>query len=193
MKRITAIPRGVLGLALALCCVAAEPGMLQVPFVVQQKNGCGAASVAMVMHYWGMQPGGGDAAYPPAKEVHEQLYRPDMHGIPLADMKRYLEGMGFRAYTLRARWADLQEQIDKGRPVIVALKPKQNRSMHFAVVAGAEGDSVWLNDPTRKKASRMARTKFDKQWAHADHWMLVAAPATTRSTIWSEVRPLSSP
>jgi Papain-like cysteine protease AvrRpt2 len=48
-------------LLLALCAasllVAAEPAglWLDVPFVKQEKDGCGAASIAMVMQYWRRQ------------------------------------------------------------------------------------------------------------------------------------------
>lgn len=189
MRRITSVREGVIALALALCPVAAAE-MLPVPFFAQQKNGCGAASVAMVMHYWGSQPGSTSKEYPSAKEVHEQLYRPELHGIPLAAMKRYMEDMGFGAFTLRGRRADLMEQLRKGRPIIVALKPKRNRAMHFAVVAGAEADGVWLNDPTNKKASRLDRVKFERQWAQADQWMLVAAPLRRESAGRTDVWPV---
>jgi len=42
--------------------------------------------------------------------------------IPLVEMKRYLEEQGFRAYTLRAQFADLTAHVEKGRPVIVSQK-----------------------------------------------------------------------
>jgi hypothetical protein len=39
-------------------CTAGESSVwLDIPFVKQQKNGCGAASIAMVMGYWQGQPG----------------------------------------------------------------------------------------------------------------------------------------
>ena len=55
---------GIARIAVALlgfCCVlpAADlPGVwLDVPFVKQEKDGCGAASIAMVMQYWQAQQG----------------------------------------------------------------------------------------------------------------------------------------
>lgn len=164
-------------LVVALACFAAVAGAvekrLDVPFFAQEKNGCGAASVAMVAHYWG-----GRTATPPSPaQVYQQLYRADRHGVPLADMKRYLEDHGYRAFTVRGEWADLESHLSKGRPVIVGLKPKRSKGLHFAVLTGAGGDYVWLNDPTRKRPSRVKLAKFEEQWGYADHWMLLATPA----------------
>jgi ABC-type bacteriocin/lantibiotic exporter with double-glycine peptidase domain len=156
-------------IVLAFAVVAAA-APLEVPFFQQQKNGCGAASVAMVMHYW--KPG-----TPSAAEVYRELYQPEPKGIPLADMRRYLEAAGFRAFTLRGEWSDLDTHVAKGRPIIVGLKPRRSGRLHFAVVVGLDGDSLWLNDPTRKRPHRVKRSEFQKQWDLADRWMLLASPS----------------
>ena len=123
----------------------------------------------MVMHYWGSE------AAP--ERVYQKLYDAERRGIPLAAMQRYLEEAGFRAFTLRGQWADIQEHLGKGRPIIVGLKRNRLKQMHFAVVIGAEEERVWLNDPTRKKANRVKLADFQKQWELADRWMLLATPA----------------
>ena len=165
---------GALALFAGLC--AAQPPGLEVPFIRQQKNGCGAASVAMVMRYWNQQLAT-PAAIPSPQEVYQRLYRPELKGIQLAEMKRYLEEQGYQAYTLHGEWKDLEQHLAKGRPVIVALKPGARKPVHFAVLSGAAGDAVLLNDPTKRKTGRMTRGKFDAQWSRAERWMLVAAPA----------------
>jgi predicted double-glycine peptidase len=147
---------------------------LQVPFIHQQKNGCGAASVAMLLRYW-------NAGVVSPDEVYQQLHDPRRKGIALADMKRYLENAGYHAFTFRGRWADLEEHLAKGRPIIVALKPARHRPVHFAVLAGLEGEEVWLNDPTRKSTTRAKSGAFQKQWDNADRWMLLATPEKTRA------------
>jgi len=149
-------------------CLAAGAAPLSVPFIAQQKNGCGAASVAMVMRYWGSRQA--------PENVYQALYDSERRGIPLAGMKRYLEEAGFRAFTLRGHWTDIQEHLGKGRPITVGLKRNRLKPMHFAVVTGTEGDRVWLNDPTRKKAVGVKLTDFEKQWERADHWMLLSTP-----------------
>lgn len=173
---MTAAPGlGIILLFASLC--AAQTVALEVPFVRQQKNGCGAASVAMVMRYWQQHPASAHSEVPSPEEVYARLYEPGLKGIQLAGMKRYLEEHGYRAYTLHGEWTDLADHLSKGRPVIVALKPGSRKPMHFAVVSGATKKDVLLNDPTKKKAGRMARGKFDAQWSRADRWILVAAPA----------------
>ncbi len=131
----------------------------------------------MVWHYWKERLPGRTLAEPSPEDVYRQLYNPAAKGIALADMRRYLEGGGFRAYTLRGEWSDLEQQLAKGRPVIVGLKPKPKAALHFVVVAGSEDGRVWLNDPTRSKPSRLSRDKFEKQWQLADRWLLLAVPS----------------
>jgi len=61
MVRTILILLGVCGVLLA----ADLPGVwLDIPFVKQEKDGCGAASIAMVMQYWqqrGGKPAGQDS------------------------------------------------------------------------------------------------------------------------------------
>jgi len=172
--------RILLAIAFAAACGAAKQP-LDVPFFSQQKNGCGAASIAMTIRYWANQPGQTIAA-PSAEQVYQRLIDPERKGILLADMKRYLEELGFRAFTLRGQWSDLEEHLAKGRPVVVGLKKNRARQLHFAVVIGTEGNQVWLNDPTRKKASRVKMADFIRQWDLGERWMLLSAPASRTAT-----------
>jgi predicted double-glycine peptidase len=166
----------VLVCALAAPAIAADP--LQVPFFRQQKNGCGAAAVAMVVHYWrGVVPRP-DRETPSPEAVYQALYQPERYGIPLADMRRYLDELGFRAFALRAQWSDIEQNLAKSRPLIVGLKKKPKGRMHFAVVVAADGDHVWLNDPTRGSAKRVRQSEFARQWELADRWLLLATPAS---------------
>ena len=147
---------------------------LDVPFVRQEKNGCGAASVAMVARYWSR-----DAA-PAPQDVYDRLIDPKHQGIELAAMKKYLEEIGFQAFTLRGNWSDLEQHLTKGRPIIVSLKAGPSGRLHFAVLSGIEDQFVWMNDPTRKASHRADRAKFEKQWDGANRWMLLATPHVRR-------------
>jgi len=167
----------VLALACASAGTAAGKAPLDVPFFKQEKNGCGAASVAMVANYWGARLAKAPGAILPPKQVYEQLYTPALLGISLADMKRYLEELGYNAFTFRGEWTDLNGHLSKGRPIIVALKNGHSERLHFAVLVGTEGDYVWLNDPTRKQPNRIKQSDFEKQWTSADRWLLLAAPS----------------
>jgi predicted double-glycine peptidase len=166
------------GLALALTAAAVCAPPLDVPFFRQQKNGCGAASVAMVMHYWSTRTPGAQVSAPDPALVYRDLYKPEENAILLTDMRRYLEDRGFQAFTLRGKWSDVVQHLDRGRPLIAALKPGNAKTMHFAVISGFDDRHVMLNDPTRKKLHRMKRADFDRAWVAADGWLLIAVPRT---------------
>ena len=159
---------------LAMSLAAAEVPRLAVPLVRQQKNGCGAASVAMVAQYW--EP----ARAPSHSEIYAALIDADGKGIELSRMKQYFEQLGFRAFTVRGTWTDLERHLEKGRPLIVALRNPRTTRLHFAVLTGLETGSVWLNDPTKKSPQRRDRAKFEKEWSAAERWMLLATPAASK-------------
>lgn len=163
-------------LAFTVSFVGAAEVRLEVPFVRQEKNGCGAASVAMVAHYWARQYPSLELTSAHPAEVYEELYSTDVGGIRLSDMKRYLQDRGFHAFTLRASWADLDNHLSKQRPLIVCLKKGPKAAMHYAVVVGMEGNRVWLNDPSRRNARAIKRSKFEKRWSSADRWLLLTVP-----------------
>ncbi len=95
---------------------------LDVPFVKQEKNGCGAASVAMVMQYWLKQQGRSSESAD-ATQIHHTLYVSDADGVYASAMERYFQEHQFRTFSFRGEWDDLEQHLQKGRPLIVALKP----------------------------------------------------------------------
>src|ERR1700690_1093493 len=92
---------------LAVCGVlpaADPPGVwLDVPFIRQEKNGCGAASIAMVMQYWEHQQGeagkAGKTAADDPGEIQHALYSPSAEGIYASSMEKYFQQHGFRTFT----------------------------------------------------------------------------------------------
>ncbi len=139
--------------ALCLCglALAAEgPGVwLDVPFVKQEKDGCGAASIAMVMQYWQKQRGSAVAAADSAA-IQRALYSQKGRGIYASDLEHYFQQQGFRAFAFQGSWQDLKEHLQKGRPLIVALKPvTHSADLHYVVIAGLDWEHaiVMMNDP----------------------------------------------
>ncbi len=164
--------------ATLLLAAAAGSVWLDVPFVHQEKNGCGAAVIAMVMQYWaanGAAVSRGDAE---AAAIQKQLYSSAAEGIYASAMERYLRDSGFETFLLHATQADLEEQIGKARPVIVCLR--DGRSLHYVVVAGFDQARglVLFNDPARRKLVSLDRRTFERIWK--DHWALLAVPRRTR-------------
>jgi len=173
------LPQGLLVLCLCGFLFAAEPAAiwLDVPFVKQTKDGCGAASIAMVMQYWANH---GDRI--PADEsdpdaIFHALYSSQAHGIYASKLEGYLQQNGFRTFAISGRWDDLKQHLQKGRPLLVALKPGGG-ALHYAVVAGVDeaASLVMLNDPAQRKLSKIERAAFEKEWSGTKNWMLLAVP-----------------
>ncbi len=141
---------------------------LDVPFVRQSEEGCGAAAITMVLRYWGRQ------AEP--EPILRELYSSGARGIRAPDMARYFRAHGFRDFEFKGGWDDLAAHISKGRPLIVALREGSN-ALHYVVVAGVdpERQAVLINDPGRRKLLRVSRRDFERRWH--ERWTLLAVPA----------------
>jgi uncharacterized protein YvpB len=181
--RIAVVWLGVSG-----CLLAADlPGVwLDVPFVKQEKDGCGAASIAMVMQYWQAQEGQPANDTTDASQIQRALYSAKAHGIYASDLERYFQENGFRTFTIRGEWEDLKQHLGKGRPLIVALKPvalkpvalrpSSGGALHYVVVTGLGPEMVMVNDPAQRKLLQQDRPSFEREWSAAGKWTLLALP-----------------
>jgi ABC-type bacteriocin/lantibiotic exporter with double-glycine peptidase domain len=160
---------------------AATPGAwLDVPFIKQEKEGCGAASIAMVMQYWRKQQARPVDASADAVEIQRELYSSKDHGIRASDMENYFQQHGFQTFTFAGTWDDLRQHLAKGRPLIAALKPAAlETSMHYVVVVGVDPEQnvVLLNDAAQRKLLKQERASFEKQWSAVGRWTLLALPS----------------
>jgi len=151
---------------------------LDVPFFRQEKDGCGAAVIAMVMQYWNQQQS--RTAVPVnLEQIQKTLYSKEAHGIYASDLKRYFEDHGFRTFAVQGTGDDLQHHLEKGRPLIVALKPITGQtSLHYVVVVGVDPHEnvILVNDPAQKKLLKMERLAFEKEWNAVQRWALLALP-----------------
>lgn len=163
-----------------LAGLAGSPGIwLDVPFVRQEKDGCGAASIAMVIQYWALQEGSATPANSDPRTIQQALYSKKARGIYASAMVRYFTDSGFRAFAFKGEERDLEEHLSKGRPLIVSLQPRaRGAPRHYVVFAGLDWKQglVFLNDPARRKLFPMDRTDFEKEWNAAGNWTLLAVP-----------------
>lgn len=166
--------------ALSLCGILVAdtaPGIwLDVPFVKQVKEGCGAASIAMVMQYWAQQQGR-DPQSVDATEIQNTLYSKEGHGIYASDVESYFKDHGFHTFTFKGEPADLKDHLQKGRPLMVALKPGK-APLHYVVVTGLDLDNhiVMVNDPAQRKLLKLDQASFEQEWSAAGKWTLLALP-----------------
>ncbi|MGE5322709.1 MAG: cysteine peptidase family C39 domain-containing protein, partial [Actinomycetota bacterium] len=89
------------------------------------------------------------------------------------------EEHGFRTFALKGDWALLREHLEKGRPLIVALKPAKGEiALHYVVVAGLDwsSDVLMINDPAQRKLLKVERRRFEKEWQAVGRWTLLAIP-----------------
>ncbi|HUY15900.1 MAG TPA: C39 family peptidase [Terriglobia bacterium] len=166
---------------LAVALGAAATGIyLDVPYIRQPKNGCGAACLAMILQYWKNH----DQAFQSTRTdqvapIQRALYSKQEHGIYARDMVRYLDQSGMRAFAFTGGWSDLEEHLAKGRPLIVCLKePGWRGPRHYVVVTGVDSgrQHVLLNDPARGKLTAVKWSEFQKDWKAAGSWTLLAVP-----------------
>jgi hypothetical protein len=153
-------------------------GWIDVPFVAQRENGCGAAATAMVMQYWSEQGFGGPTGAADPAAIYDSLYSTTARGIFGSRIERYLQTNGFQPYVFAGRWDDLSWHIARGRPLIVCVRSGSAGPLHYLVVAGLDEQQglVLVNDSARRKLSRIDRNSFEKDWAAAGNWTLLALP-----------------
>lgn len=177
------VSRTLLCVAVVVCCFAAattaQERWLDVPFVSQPEEGCGAAVISMMFQYWKANgaevvPGDYDV-----DAIQKKLHTEEDHGILASALTRYFSERNFRTFVFRGQPKDLDEHIAKGRPLIVALQPSSgSRTLHYVVVTGTDpnGKLVLLNDPAQRKLLKMHVAEFQKQWAGTGYWTLLVLP-----------------
>jgi predicted double-glycine peptidase len=170
------VRRGVILPALLATGIAAQTTgvWLDVPFVKQVENGCGAAVVSMTLQYWARH---GAAVVPEVADadlIQKQLYSAELHGVLASALRGYLEAHGFQALVFRGRWDDLGRYLAKGRPLIVGMR--SGGESHYVVVAGVSEDTVEMNDPADRKLRKIGRADFERKWRAAGNWTLLAVP-----------------
>jgi ABC-type bacteriocin/lantibiotic exporter with double-glycine peptidase domain len=154
---------------------------IDVPFVAQPREGCGAASLSMVMQYWAAKQSRPPSADSDVAPIQRELYSKSENGIPAERMSDYLRRHGFQVFAFPGKWSDLEEQIAKGRPLIVALKPEGQSELHYVVIDGVDSARglVTMNDPAVRKLLNEERSRFEREWRATHNWTLLAVPATS--------------
>jgi hypothetical protein len=156
----------------ALMAALAGAAWIDVPFTRQEKNGCGSASVWMLMEYWGKSP-------EPPEVIHSLLYSKEGGGVFASDMERFLSARGFRTFAFAGQWSDLTENVAKGRPLVVSIEASSKGApLHYVLVVGVDEarQIVLVNDPAQRKLLPMARSDFEQRWDAMNRWTLLALP-----------------
>ena len=152
---------------------------LDVPFVAQPRDGCGAASISMVMAYWNAQTGAHAKPVEDVAAIQRVLYSSKDHGITASSMVNYFKQHGFEAFAFSGTWSDLDQHLRKGRPLIAALQPRGQSQLHYVVIDGIDPvhSLVTMNDPAERKLLSEERAAFEKDWSATHNWLLLAVPS----------------
>jgi ABC-type bacteriocin/lantibiotic exporter with double-glycine peptidase domain len=168
----------------ALLAAGGQNLWLDVPFVKQPPEGCGAAAISMVIRYWARDARGLSPADADPAAIQKQLFKPGARGITASEMRHYFEEKGFRTFAFRGEWKDLEDHLGKGRPLIVCLREggALAHSLHYVVVVGLDDSQnvVLVNDPAGRKLSKLDQADFLKRWNAMDRWTLLAVPRQER-------------
>jgi len=169
---------GLLLLGPVLVSGAGSGVWLDVPYVHQEKEGCGSAALAMILQYWNQKGAALSSERVDPEKIQQQLYSKEGHGIRASALEEYLRESGFSSFIFRGEFSDLGTHIEKGRPLIASIQPGGKSSLHYVVVVGIEREheAVLLNDPQRGKLFRVERAEFEKEWQRTGDWTLLAVP-----------------
>ena len=151
--------------------LAQQAQIAGIPFIAQEDYQCGPAALAMVAAHAGVQR---DMAI-----WVQQVYVPARQGALQPEMLAASRRNGLVAYPLDASLDALLREVAAGNPVLVL----QNLSFsfspvwHYAVVTGfdAAQASVTLHSGRTEKL-QMPLTTFERTWARAGHWAMLALP-----------------
>jgi hypothetical protein len=145
--------------------------LLDVPYLPQSELLCGGAAIAMVMRYWGTPD-----VY---AETFADLVDPAAGGIHGSDLLEALRSRGWTAESFRGDSAAVQEQLRRGRPVIVLIEDRPGR-YHYVVVVGWSSGRVIVHDPARAPFRVLDEKAFDLSWAKSDRWTVAPVPNVPR-------------
>ncbi len=109
-------------------------------FEFQQGGGCAGFSSAFVLRHSGVQIGGEEAF----KEVPFQM----KGGLAFPKgITGFFKKRGIKMTACSGNFAALQNELEKGRPVIVVIRSFVDKNyLHFATVTGYDEEKVYLAD-----------------------------------------------
>ncbi len=144
--------------------------VLEVPYVKQEKNFCGPASLAMVLMYWGSTV----SQY----EIGERVQNKEKKGVWGEDLKSVAENLGFNAFIYSSDINNIKENLSKGRPIIVPLTSGSSSNFHFVLIVGVSSTNSKLiyHDPAEESFSVIDIEEFITKWKPSNYWALLVVP-----------------
>lgn len=143
--------------------------LTDVAFFPQDAYQCGPAALATVLTYSAVQV--------TPDELVSQVYIPARQGSLQIEMLAATRRYGQVAYVLSGSLSEMLQEVAHGKPVLVMQNLGLSRfpQWHYAVVVGYDlsRSEVRLRSGTIRDYV-MPLALFEKTWARADHWAMLA-------------------
>lgn len=146
--------------------------LVDVPFFPQEDYQCGPAALAMVLKTSGIHTS--------PEALKSEVYLPGRHGSLQAEMLATPRRYGIVAYQLDPKLNELLAEVAAGTPVVVL----QNLGLdsfpvwHYSVVIGYDlKHSEIILRSGRESRQVLPISTFERTWARAGFWAMVALPA----------------
>jgi ABC-type bacteriocin/lantibiotic exporter with double-glycine peptidase domain len=155
-----------------------------------EKNSCGAACLASVADYWGVDL--------TEQQIQKAYPKPLKDGYSILELKAIAVSNGLDAYMLAMSedpLSQLRQQLAKGRPVICAVSFPQSRYFaydvpvygpvyrallwsigprlnHYVVVFGFDSEELLIMDPARGFVT-LSSERFESSWSKKEYAALL--------------------
>ena len=135
------------------------------------REDCGAASLAMVLGYWGRALSRDEivATNPPTPE----------HGLAAATLRDLARRQGLQAFLVPGRLGDLERELRRRHPVLVGVVKRYGRRAyaHYEVVVGMSRRTQRILTLDPASGLRVdSREGFAAEWAAAGQVALIVYP-----------------
>lgn len=129
---------------------------LSVPYILQEVNHCGPASLSMVMAYYGES----------VDQLDLGLDIVNEHGVTTGELIRRASDYGFDAKVYSCSFESLLYFVSKGKPVITRVLNYAGTNGHFVTVIGYDTESrtVFVNDPGDYESTEVSFNDFKDIW-----------------------------
>lgn len=135
------------------------------------REDCGAASLAMVLGYWGRPVRREELANAPGAE----------QGLRAATLRDLARRQGLQAFLIPGQLSDLERELQRRHPVLVGVVKRygQRAYPHYEVVVGMSRRTQRILTLDPASGLRVdSREGFVAEWAASGHVTLIAYPGS---------------
>lgn len=156
------------------------------PFVLQEENYCGPATLSMAFNYYGLEKD--------QEEISKDVFLKDNEGTYQTVMTQEIRKNGFFAINIKT-YEEMVKEINNDSPVIVFhnLGFDWYPLWHYTVVYGHDLDNkVLYVHSGDEKAKKWDMDKFERSWKRGGYWAVVVNPVDKISVTGSEMEHMRS-